>query len=113
MADSSGTTVEAASAIQGPEGQKYLASGRSLSMRLWDGEPGGATKEPVRRDYETVGYVVSGRAELEIEGQTTTLEKGSSWVVPKGAAHTYRILETFTAVEATAPPAEAHNRDAA
>lgn len=113
MADSSGTTVEAASAPQGPEGQKYLASGRSLSMRLWEGEPSGATKEPVRRDYETVGYVVSGRAELEIEGQTTTLEKGSSWVVPKGAAHTYRILETFTAVEATAPPAEAHNRDAA
>ncbi len=33
-------------------------------------------------------------------------------MVPKGAAHTYRILEAFTAVEATAPPAEAHGRDA-
>ena len=113
MTDSSGTIVETASAPEGPEGQKYLASGRSLSMRLWQGEPGGATKDPVRRDYETVGYVVSGRAELEIEGRTATLEKGSSWVVPKGAAHTYRILEAFTAVEATAPPAESHGRDAA
>ena len=112
MADASEAKVEAASAAEGPEGQKYLASGRSLSMRLWEGEPSGATKDPVRRDYETVGYVIAGRAELEIEGVTTALEKGSSWVVPKGAAHTYRILETFTAVEATAPPAESHNRDA-
>ena len=112
MADSSVTKVEATSAPEGPEGQKYLASGRALSMRLWEGEPGGTGKEPVRRDYETVGYVISGRAELEIEGQTVKLEAGSSWVVPKGASHTYRVLETFTAVEATAPPAEARNRDA-
>jgi uncharacterized cupin superfamily protein len=39
------------------------------------------------------------------------LEKGDSWVVPKGAQHTYKILETFTAVEATSPPAEVHGRD--
>lgn len=109
MADS---IVTKAAAAEGPEGQKYLASGRSLSMRLWEGEPSGATKEPVRRDYETVGYVISGRAELEIEGQTVHLEPGSSWVVPKGASHTYRVLEALTAVEATAPPAEAHHRDA-
>ncbi len=112
MADTSVTKVEATTAPQGPEGQKYLASGRSLSMRLWEGEAGGTEKDPVRRDYETVGYVISGRAELELEGQTVKLEKGSSWVVPKGASHTYRILEDFTAVEATAPPAQVHSRDA-
>ncbi len=33
------------------------------------------------------------------------LEPGDSWLVPAGAEHTYRILETFTAVEATSPPA--------
>jgi hypothetical protein len=31
-----------------------------------------------------VGYVVSGRAELELEGQTVRLEAGDSWVVPAG-----------------------------
>lgn len=112
MADAGMTLVEATAATRGPEGQKYLAGGRTLSMRLWEGEAGGTDKEPVRRDYETVGYVIAGRAELELEGQTTMLEAGSSWVVPKGASHTYRILETFTAVEATAPPAEGHGRDA-
>ena len=58
-----------------------------------------------------VGYVLSGRAELEIEGQTVRLEPGDSWVVPAEAEHTYRILEKFTAVEATAPPAEVHGRE--
>ena len=36
------------------------------------------------------------------------LEKGDSWTVPKGASHTYNIVETFTAVEATSPPAEVY-----
>jgi quercetin dioxygenase-like cupin family protein len=39
------------------------------------------------------------------------LEPGDSWLVPKGAVHTYKILEPFTAVEATSPPAEVGNRD--
>jgi hypothetical protein len=47
----------------------------------------------------------------QIEGQTVRLEPGDSWVVPAGAEHTYRILETFTAVEATAPPAQVHGHE--
>lgn len=39
------------------------------------------------------------------------LEPGNSWVVPKGANHTYKILEPFTAVEATHPPAHVKQRD--
>jgi quercetin dioxygenase-like cupin family protein len=66
---------------------------------------------PPARDYETVGYVISGRAELTLEGQSLNLEPGDSWLVPAGAEHSYRILEPFTAVEATAPPAEVHGRD--
>jgi mannose-6-phosphate isomerase-like protein (cupin superfamily) len=62
-------------------------------------------------DYETVGYVISGRAKLELEGQTLNLRAGDSWLVPAGAMHRYTIIEPFTAVEATAPPAEVHGRD--
>jgi quercetin dioxygenase-like cupin family protein len=40
------------------------------------------------------------------------LEAGDSWVVPRGARHTYRILEPFTAVEATCPPSHVYGRDA-
>ena len=112
MADTSVTKVEASHAPKGAEGQRYLASGRALSMRLWDAIAPSEPLLPVRREYETVGYVVAGRAELTLEGQTVSLQPGSSWIVPKGAEHSYRILEAFTAVEATHPPAEVHDRDA-
>ena len=92
-------------------GQKYLASGKSLAMRLWENEPPVDDKPMTHRDYETVGYVISGRAELHLEGQMVLLEPGDSWVVPKSALHGYRILEPFTAVEVTSPPAHVDGRD--
>jgi quercetin dioxygenase-like cupin family protein len=98
------------SAPKGSMGQTYLVSGKRLAMRLWNSEPPHA-KESDRRDYETVGYVIAGRAELTLEGQSIRLEAGDSWLVPAQAEHSYRILEPFTAVEATAPPAQVHGRD--
>jgi quercetin dioxygenase-like cupin family protein len=86
-------------------------SGVHIAMRLWEHEPPGNPKPVAVRDHETVGYVIDGRAELHIEGQMVLLKPGDSWVVPRGASHTYKILEPFTAVEATSPPAFAHGRD--
>lgn len=68
-------------------------------------------KPEIARDYETVGFVIEGTAELHLEGQMVLLEQGDSWVVPKKARHSYKILERFTAVEATSPPAEVQGRD--
>jgi quercetin dioxygenase-like cupin family protein len=96
---------------QGRMGQRYLASGESVSMRLWENEQPGEPKPEAAREYETVGYVLAGRAELHLEGEVIELATGDSWTVPSGATHTYRILEPFTAVEATSPPAEVGNRD--
>lgn len=111
MSDTSVKKVSSTHSPQGEQGQKYLASGKSLAMRLWQDEQPGADKAEVKRDYETVGYVINGRAELHLEGQMVLLKPGDSWVVPKGAAHHYKILEAFTAVEATSPPAQVHGRD--
>lgn len=111
MSDTSVKKVNSTYSPKGKMGQKYLVSGKSLSMRLWEKEQPSEPKPAAERDYETVGYVIEGRAELHLEGQKILLESGDSWVVPKGASHTYKILETFTAVEATSPPAEVHGRD--
>lgn len=111
MSDTTVTKVHSANSPKGPSGQKYLASGKVVSMRLWEHEPPAKAKQPTRRDYETVGFVISGRAELSLEGQLVKLEPGDSWVVPKGAEHSYHVLEDFTAVEATVPPAQVHGRD--
>ncbi|MFP4437930.1 MAG: cupin domain-containing protein [Chloroflexaceae bacterium] len=111
MGDTSVKKLDAAHSPKGEMGQKYLAAGTTVSMRLWDKEAPGDPKPPSQRDYETVGYVIQGRAELHLEGQMVKLEPGDSWVVPKGATHSYNILEPFTAVEATSPPARVHERD--
>lgn len=110
------TTVKKVSMEASPEGamgQTYLAAGTAVAMRLWrEAGPTEGMGEHAR-DYETVGYVIAGRAELTVEGQTVKLEPGDSWVVPRGARHDYRITEPFTAVEATSPPARAEGRDEA
>lgn len=111
MSDTTVKKINSAYSPKGEMGQKYLASGKAVSMRLWESEPPGDRKPETRRDYETVGYVIGGLAELHIEGQLVRLEQGDSWVVPRGAEHAYRILEEFTAVEATTPPAQVHGRD--
>lgn len=113
MGDTSVQKVMSKNSPHGEMGQKYLASGIQVAMRLWEDQEPGSDMGEHAREYETVGYVIKGRAELHLEGQLLILEKGDSWVVPKGAKHTYKILETFTAVEATAPPAQAHGRDEA
>jgi quercetin dioxygenase-like cupin family protein len=109
--DTSVMKVTSAHSPRGAQGQKYLASGVHVAMRLWENEPPSEAKPVAARAYETVGYVIAGRAELHIEGQMVLLEPGDSWSVPKGAEHTYKILTPFTAVEATTPPAHAHARD--
>jgi hypothetical protein len=73
------------------------------SVRQWE-----VNQWPTR---PSVGYVIGGRAELYIEGQLVELSPGDSWLVPAGAEHRCRILEPFTAVEATTPPAQVHARD--
>lgn len=110
MTDSSVTKVASGSSPRGELGQKYLAAGVHVGMRLWEKEPE-KEKDFSKREYETVGYVIQGRATLELEGQTINLEAGDSWTVPKGASHRYTIHESLTAVEATSPPAFAKGRD--
>jgi quercetin dioxygenase-like cupin family protein len=110
MTDTTIKKVSSETSPRGEQGQLYLAAAKRLSMRLWKDEPPTDDKEAHSHNYEVVGYVISGRAELEIEGQVVKLEPGDSWAVPANATHRYRILEPFTAVEATAPPAELHGR---
>jgi mannose-6-phosphate isomerase-like protein (cupin superfamily) len=111
VGDTTITKVDSTHSPRGPLGQTYLATGVGVGMRLWRDRPPGEAQPETARDYETVGYVISGRAELHSEGQMVLLEPGNCWVVPRHALHTYKILEPFTAIEATHPPAEIHDRD--
>ena len=81
------TKVSSSQAPEGEMGQRLLASGQAVAMRLWEGETDEGDKPPTSRPYETVGYAISGRAELHSGGEVVTLEPGDSWVVPEGAGH--------------------------
>ncbi len=111
MGDQSVSKVSSQYSPRGEMGQKYLASGIHISIRLWESLSPTPPISFTQRDYETVGYVIRGRANLEIEGQILSLTAGDSWIVPKGSSHGYEILEPFTAVEATTPPAQVNGRD--
>ena len=111
MSDSTVKKVSSDSSPKGEMGQKYLVAGKTMAMRLWEQEQPGEPKPQQSREYETVGYVIAGKAELHLEEQIIKLEPGDSWLVPKGASHTYKITESFTAVEATSPPARVDDRD--
>lgn len=111
MPDTSVKKVSSQHSPKGKMGQRYLVMGKRMSMRLWEEEPSDQKQGPHAREYETVGYVVHGKAELHLEDQKVILAEGDSWVVPSGARHHYQILEPFLAVEATSPPAEVHGRD--
>lgn len=98
------SNVNAATITPSADGAKHLAAGHHVSLRLWENEEPGEPKPLSNKPYETVGYVLKGRAELHLKGHVTTLEPGTSYLVPQGASHTYKILETFSAIEATSPP---------
>lgn len=98
--------INAKEAKKGAGGQKTLIAGENLSMRIWENESPTDKVETSVRDYEVVGYVISGKAELQMEGQNLQLETGDSWTVPQGVKHGYKILESFTAVEAISPAAK-------
>lgn len=111
MHDTTIIKVDSTHSPRGVMGERHLAISKSMGMRLWEKDP--SEPKPERsREYETIGYVISGRAELHSEGQTVLLNPGDSWVVPKGASHSYRIVEHFKAIEVTHPPSAVHDREA-
>ena len=96
--------VNSTSVAPDADGQIILVAGERSAMRMWRDEHPGMAKPATTRAYETVGYVLRGRAILHIEDQKIALSVGESWLVPANVSHTYEILETFSAVEAISPP---------
>lgn len=122
--DSSVIKVIEDTAPVGPSGEKYLASGRHIGMRLWRLQPHVGEMPTHTRDYEVVGYVISGRASLFIGSESSAggggggglrelkLEAGVSYCVPRGVPHRWHIETQLVAVEGTSPVSFVHDRDA-
>jgi quercetin dioxygenase-like cupin family protein len=104
--------VAKSEARTGDMGQKYLVTGKDVALRSWE-EAVGEMSEAGARNYETVGFLLSGKLQFELGSEVAELKPGDSWLVPAGAPHRYKVLEDITAIEATSPPARFSGRDEA
>ena len=76
MSDTTINKVSSGQSSTGEMGQSYLAAGTNVALRLWDQEEPGDSKPTASREYETVGYVLEGKAEFQLSDQTVTLSVG-------------------------------------
>ncbi|MBY6204241.1 cupin domain-containing protein [Halomonas denitrificans] len=88
----------------GPVGDRQLAQGERVGLRLWQDH---ATDDETDRSrpYEIAGYVIAGEILVVIDGSPHTLVEGDSFVIPADTRHRFRIHQPATVIEATSPPA--------
>jgi quercetin dioxygenase-like cupin family protein len=93
--------VRASNARSGEQGEKLLARGQQMAMRLWEREAAGIAKPEHVNPYEYVAYVIEGRVEIRIENQRLEAARGDSYCIPANMPYSLKILEEATIVEAT------------
>ena len=96
--------VRRADAATGPRGEKLMAHGDGLALRVWEREPQGETAPEHANDYEYVAYVVAGALRVAIgDDEAQEVRAGDSYVVPKGTPYSFEVLERATVAEAVSP----------
>lgn len=90
-----------------PEGQRalwVLITGQRLQLvelRLKEGFFRPPHHHP---EHESIGYVISGRLQMMIDGREYTLGPGDAWHHRIGVYHATRAIEDTHAVEIHGPP---------
>ena len=92
--------------------RKTLAYGAKTLMVEFRLEKG-ATLPRHSHPYEQIGYLVSGRMVLTIDGEARELAPGDSWCIAEGVAHGAEVREEAVAVEVFAPVRPDYLPDAA
>jgi quercetin dioxygenase-like cupin family protein len=96
--------VTSADAATGPRGERLLAHGDAVALRVWEHEPAGEQAPEHANDYEYVAYVASGAMRVTIgDDGPAEVGAGDSYVVPANTPYSFEILETARVVEAVSP----------
>jgi uncharacterized cupin superfamily protein len=91
-------------AIDGHNGERLMARGRRVALRLWERDPAGERRVGPDEANEHVAYVQSGALIVTIaDDPPVELHAGDSFVVPAGIGHRFEVLEPATVVEAVCP----------
>ena len=86
-------------------GRKILASGGGMMTVQFDFEEG-AVGYLHSHPHEQVGYVVRGRFEATLDGETTTIGPGDTYYVPSGVEHGVVALEQGILLDVFTPQRE-------
>jgi quercetin dioxygenase-like cupin family protein len=96
--------VKRADAATGSRGEKLMAHGEGLALRVWEREPEGETAPEHANDYEYVAYVAAGALRVRIgDDEAEEVRAGDSYVVPSQTPYSFEVLERATVVEAVSP----------
>jgi quercetin dioxygenase-like cupin family protein len=89
--------------IEGEASLRVMGSGKALQLCELYLKKGYYHPLHHHPEHESIGYVISGRIEMQIGDQTYYLEAGDSWHHPIGVPHSTRALEDSYAVESHNP----------
>jgi uncharacterized cupin superfamily protein len=88
-------------APSGRRGERLMARGRHVELRLWERDPAGEAVEAPDAEHDRVAYVQSGALIVAIaDDPPAELHAGDSYVVPAGESCRFEVLEPATVVEA-------------
>jgi uncharacterized cupin superfamily protein len=91
-------------ARSGRHGERLMARGRHVELRLWERDPAGEATAPLDAEHDRVAYVQTGALIVAIAGDPPVeLHAGDSYVVPAGERCRFEVLEPATVVEAVGP----------
>lgn len=98
--------IKHADATTGSRGERLLAHGDNVILRVWEHEPAGEQSPEHANPYEYVAYVAKGALRVRIgDDAAGEVRPGDSYVVPADTPYAFEVLEAATVVEAVSPPA--------
>jgi quercetin dioxygenase-like cupin family protein len=91
-------------ATSGQDGERLMARGRRVELRLWERDPAGEAATPPDPAHDHIAYVQEGALIVSIaDGPPVELHAGDSYVVPAGERCRFEVLEPAKVVEAIGP----------
>lgn len=91
--------------LSGPVDVRVLSEGKEMIL-LEVVMPAGQASSPHTHDHESVGYLVSGRAQTVVDGMTYDLFPGDGFRHPPGVVHNMKALDEGAVwLEIKSPPA--------
>lgn len=96
--------VRSTDASTGSRGERFLARGERVALRVWEHEPAGEVAPEHANRYEYVAYVTEGAMRVRIgDAEAVDVGVGDSYVVPADTPYAFEIVERATVVEAVSP----------